>query len=81
MFLRPCDTYANRAPTTKIKQAIIQASNAVKPSALGVFVLTVLKMLTSARNKVINNAIRPEISSIGITNEIHERITKKPVNF
>ena len=58
--------------------ANIQASIAVRPSALGVLVVTVLKMLTSTRNRVTSSAIRPGITSIGIRNEIHDTITKSP---
>ena len=58
--------------------ANIQASIAVRPSALGVLVVTVLKMLTSTRNRVTSSAIRPGITSIGIRNEIHDTITNSP---
>ena len=58
--------------------ANIQASIAVRPSALGVLVVTVLKMLTSTRNRVTSSAIRPGITSIGIRKEIHDTITKSP---
>ena len=59
-------------------QANIQASIAVSPSALGVLVVTVLKMLTSTRNSVTRSPMRPGITSIGIRKEIHETITNKP---
>ena len=56
-----------RAPNTKSIQESIQASIAVSPSALGVLVVTVLKMLTSTRNKVTRSAILPGIMSGGTT--------------
>ena len=56
-----------RAPNTKRMQESIQASIAVRPSALGVLVVTVLKMLTSTRNKVTSRAILPGIMSGGTT--------------
>ena len=68
-----------RAPNTKSMQANIQASMAVSPSALGVLVVTVLKMLTRTRKRVTRRAIRPGITSIGIRNEIHDTITNRPV--
>ena len=58
--------------------ANIQASIAVRPSALGVFVVTVLKMLTKTRNKVTNNPILPGITSMGIRKEIQDTITNSP---
>ena len=51
---------------------------AVSPSALGVLVVTVLKMLTSTRNRVTRSAILPGITSMGMRKEIHETITKRP---
>ena len=39
-----------------------------------------LKMLTSTRNRVTRSAILPGITSIGMRNEIHETITKRPAN-
>ena len=58
--------------------ANIQASIAVSPSALGVLVVTVLKMLTSTRNRVTRRPILPGMTSIGIKNEIQDTITNKP---
>ena len=72
------DTYSIKAPKTNNIQANIHASMAVRPSALGVLVVTVLKMLTSTRKRVTKSAILPGITSIGIRNEIHETITKRP---
>ena len=71
-------TYSIRAPNTKRMQANIQASMAVRPSALGVLVVTLLKMLTSTRNKVTRRAILPGITSIGMRNEIQDTITNRP---
>ena len=71
-------TYSIRAPNTKRMQANIQASMAVRPSALGVLVVTVLKMLTSTRNKVTRRPILPGITSIGMRKDIQETITNKP---
>ena len=59
-------------------QANIQASIAVSPSAFGVLVVTVLKMLTSTRNKVTRRAILPGMTSIGMRNDIQDTITNKP---
>ena len=72
------DTYSIKAPKTNNIQANIHASMAVRPSALGVLVVTVLKILTSTRKSVTKSAILPGITSIGIRNEIHETITKRP---
>ena len=71
-------TYSIRAPNTKRMQANIQASMAVRPSALGVLVVTLLKMLTSTRNKVTRRAILPGITSIGMRNDIQDTITNRP---
>ena len=51
---------------------------AVRPSALGVLVVTLLKMLTSTRNSVTSRAILPGITSMGIKKEIQETITNRP---
>ena len=42
-------------------QASIQISIAVSPSALGEFVVMLLKMLIRTKNRVIKSAIRPKI--------------------
>ena len=73
-------TYSIKAPNTKRIQANIQASMAVRPSALGVLVVTVLKMLTSTRNRVTRSPILPGITSMGMRNEIQETITNKPAD-
>ena len=72
------ETYSTRAPNTKRMQANIQASMAVRPSALGVLVVTLLKMLTSTRNKVTSRAILPGITSIGMRKDIQDTITNRP---
>ena len=46
-----------KAPNTKRTQTMTQASIAVRPSALGMFVVIVLKILTRTRNTVINRVI------------------------
>ena len=58
--LKSIPAYSVSAPKTKRMQASIQASMAVSPSALGVLVVTVLKMLTRTRKRVTSRAIRPE---------------------
>ena len=78
MQLMLANTHSIKAPKTNRIQANIQASIAVSPSALGVLVVTVLKMLTSTRNSVTRSAILPGITSMGIRKEIHETITKRP---
>ena len=52
--------------------------NTVVPSALGVFVVTLLKMLTNTKNKVISKAIRPGMTSGGTTKLIQETTTNRP---
>ena len=47
-------------PKTNKMHANIQISIAVNPSAFGEFVVMLLKMLISTRNKVISKAIRPK---------------------
>ena len=78
MFNTIVYTYSIRAPNTKSIQANIQASMAVRPSAFGVFVVTVLKMLTRTRKSVTRSAILPGITSMGMRKEIQETITNKP---
>ena len=60
---------------TKRMHANIQASIAVRPSALGVLVVTVLKMLTRTRNTVMSKAMRPGILSGGMRKLIQETLT------
>ena len=76
-----CYTYSIKAPNTKRIQANIHASIAVRPSALGVLVVTVLKMLTKTRNRVTKRAILPGITSIGIRKEIQETMTNNPAKY
>ena len=70
--------YSTKAPKTKRIQANIQASIAVSPSALGVLVVTLLKMLTKTRKRVTKRAILPGITSMGIRKEIQDTITNNP---
>lgn len=70
--------YSIKAPKTNKMQANIQASMAVNPSALGVLVVTVLKMLTRTRKMVIRSVIRPGTTSGGIRNEIQDTMTNIP---
>ena len=53
-------TYSMRAPKTKRMHANIHASIAVNPSALGVFVVTLLKIFTRTKKRVTRRAIRPK---------------------
>ena len=48
------------SPNTNKMQTNIQISIAVSPSAFGELVVTLLKMLTSTRNKVIRRVILPD---------------------
>ena len=48
------------------------------PFALGVFVVTLLKMLTRTRKRVMSRAIRPGITSGGTTKLIQETTTNSP---
>ena len=48
------------------------------PSALGVLVVTLLKMLTRTRKRVMSKAIRPGMTSGGTTKLIHDTTTKRP---
>ena len=81
-----------RAPNTKRMQESIHISMAVKPkemiefevflstvpSALGVLVVTVLKMLTRTRKIVTSKAILPGMTSGGTTKLIQETTTNRP---
>ena len=71
-------SYSIKAPKTKRMQASIHASMAVSPSAFGVLVVTVLKMLTKTRKSVTSNAILPGMTSIGMRKLIQLTITKRP---
>ena len=46
---------------------------------MGPMLLSVLLMLTSIRNIVTSNAIRPGTISTGITNPMKDMIVKRPV--
>ena len=72
------NTYSTSAPNTKRMHANIHASMAVSPSALGVLVVTLLKILTSTRKRVTRRAILPGITSIGMRNDIQDTITNNP---
>ena len=74
-------TYSISAPKTKRMHANIHASMAVRPSALGVLVVTLLKMLTNTRNKVTRRPILPGITSMGMRNDIQDTITNKPADI
>ena len=63
-------TYSINVPNTNKMHENIHAAIAVGPSALGVFAVTELKMLTKARNKVTRRIILPGIALTGIKNEI-----------
>ena len=71
--------YPTRAPKTNNIQTNIHAVMAFIPSALGDWVVTVLKILMSKRNKVINMAIRPRTTSGGTRKLTHETTTNRPV--
>ena len=70
--------YSIRAPNTNRIHASIQASIAVRPSAFGVLVVTVLKMLTRTRKSVTSKAILPGMTSIGMRKLIQLTMTKSP---
>ena len=74
------NTYSVRAPTMKRRQKVIQTSMAVRPSALGKLMETVLKMLTMARIRMTRNVVLPVTMEGGIRNEIQEAITRNPDN-
>ena len=66
------------APKTNKMQESIHISMAVRPSAFGVLVVTVLKMLTRTRNRVIRRAILPGMTSGGTTKLIQDTMTNNP---
>ena len=72
-------TYSVKAPDTNKMHENIHAAIAVGPSAFGVFVVTVLKMLTKTRNKVARRIILPGITLTGIKNEIQLTTTNSPL--
>ena len=80
-FLRQSKkAYPTRAPKTNNIQTNIHAVMAFIPSALGDWVVTVLKILMSKRNKVINMAIRPRTTSGGTRKLTHDTTTNSPAN-
>ena len=72
-------TYSIKAPNTNKMHENIHAAIAVGPSALGVFAVTVLEMLTKARNKVTRRIILPGVALTGIKNEIQLTTTNSPL--
>ena len=58
------------------KEYIFKGSN--KPSAFGILVVMVLKMLTRTRKMVISSVILPGTTSGGIRNEIQDTMTNIP---
>ena len=67
------------APKTKIMQIIMKASMAVRPSALGILLVMLLKMLTKQRKTVTRIVIRPGTLSGGTRKLIQETMTNMPV--
>ena len=63
-ILSKSPAYSMRAPKTKRTQTMTHASMAVSPSALGMLVVMVLKILTSTRNIVMSNVILKYFSDI-----------------
>ena len=70
--------YSMRAPKTKSTQTITQASIAVSPSAFGMLLVMVLKMLTRTRNTVTRSVIRPGTISGGTRKLIQDTMTNMP---
>ena len=54
---------------------------AFMPSAFGELLVTVLKILMSTRNRVINIAIRPGTTSGGTKKLTHETTTNRPGKY
>ena len=59
-------------------QALTLKQSLMIPSALGVFVVTVLKMLTRTRKRVTRSAILPGMTSGGTTKLIQDTTTNRP---
>ena len=72
-------TYSINVPNTNNMQENIHAAIAVGPSALGVFAVTVLNMLTKARNKVTRRINLPGIALTGIKKDIQLTTTNSPL--
>ena len=66
------------APNTNRMHANIHASIAMSPSAFGVFVVTVLKMLMRTRKSVTRSAMRPGTTSGGIRKLDQDTQTNRP---
>ena len=69
----------NRAKKTNMMQTIMKASIAVRPSALGMLFVMLLKMLTRQRKTVTRIVILPGTLSGGTKKLIQETITNIPV--
>ena len=68
-----------RAPKTKMIQMMMKASMAVRPSALGILLVMLLKMLTRHRKTVTRMVIRPGTLSGGTRKLIQDTMTNIPV--
>ena len=79
-FQRYCiiKLYVPKAPKTKKMQTNIQAVMAFMPSVLGELEVTVLKILISTRNRVINMAMRPGTTSGGTKKLTQDTTTNRP---
>ena len=67
-----------RAPNTKMIQTMMKDSIAVSPSALGMLLVMLLKMLTSTRKTVTRIVILPGTLSGGTRKLIQETMTNMP---
>ena len=67
-----------RAPKTKMIQMMMKASMAVSPSAFGILLVILLKMLTRQRKTVTRMVILPGTLSGGTRKLIQETITNIP---
>ena len=67
-----------RAPNTKMMQTMMKDSIAVRPSAFGILLVMLLKMLTRTRKTVTRIVILPGTLSGGTRKLIHETITNMP---
>ena len=74
-----CFTLPINAPKTKMMQIMMKASMAVRPSALGILLVMLLKMLTKQRKTVTRIVIRPGTLSGGTRKLIQETMTNMPV--
>ena len=72
------DLYGSHACNTKVKIVGPVARLVSSPSALGVLVVMLLKMLTSTRKSVMRSAIRPGMTSGGTTKLIQDTTTNRP---